>query len=80
MENIIKNGVLVFHYNNGMVRTTNVKVNMKNKRVYGFDIMQMFDGIKILNNEYLVIDGEKYRCTGTSNDWRTKYDFWYNDK
>lgn len=80
MEDVIKDGTLVFEINNGIKRAAPCKVNMKNRRVYGFSVKDMFNGVKLLNDEYLLIDGKMHGCTGTSNEWRTKTDYWYNDK
>lgn len=80
MKDVIKSGVLVFEINNTRVKkATDCKVNMQTKEVYGFDVAEMFNGVNILNREYLIIDGEVYDCTGTSADYRLDDDYWYDD-
>ena len=80
MKDVIKNGALVFEFNNTKVKMAVCKINMQTKEIYDFNIAEMFNGVNILNSEYVIFDGEKYSCTGNSNDCRLDDDYWYDDK
>ena len=79
-NNWIENGTIVFVRNGNEEISLDCKVNMESLEVFGFDMSNVFNkDMRILNREYLVLNGVLWDVYGTSDELREKTDYWYSD-
>lgn len=76
----IVNGVIVFVRNNTETIKQCCKINMETLEVFGFNLDIVFNKeLRILNREYIIINGVLWDVYGLSDELREKTDYWYND-
>lgn len=76
----IENGTIGFVRNGNEEIRLDCKVNMEFLEVFGFDMSNVFNkDMRILNREYLVLNGVLWDVYGTSDELREETDYWYKD-
>jgi len=76
----IESGVIVFVRNDSETIKMCCKVNMESLEVFGFDLTKVFNkDLRVLNSEYLILNGVFWDVYGTSDELRLETDYWYND-
>lgn len=80
-NNWIENGTIVFVRNGNEEIRLDCKVNMETLEVYDFDLGAVFNkDLRVLNREYLILNGIFWDVYGTSNELKLETDYWYNDR
>ena len=76
----IESGVIVFVRNDSETIKMCCKVNMESLEVFGFDTTKVFNkDLRLLNREYLILNGVFWDVYGTSDELKLETDYWYND-
>lgn len=76
----IESGVIVFVRNESETIQMCCKVNMESLEVFGFDLTMVFNqNLRVLNREYLILNGILWDVYGASDELKDETDYWYND-
>ena len=76
----IESGVIVFVRNDSETIKMCCKVNMESLEVFGFDLTKVFNkDLRLLNREYLILNGVFWDVYGASDELKLETDYWYND-
>lgn len=77
---MIKNATFTSVWDGGYEVTTNCKVNMETHEVFDIETAEVDEGLEILENEYITIDGEDYAVYSAytdDEDWDEETCYWY---
>lgn len=79
---MIKNAQYVSVWNGGFELVSTCKINTQTHEI--FDIQTLADTVDddgdeldILDEEYVIIDGQKFPARNTDDDPKSEFDYWY---
>ena len=79
-QQYIVNATVVFVINDTETITQPCKVNMDTIEVFDFDLNKVFnDNLRVLNMEYIILNGITEDIRGSESEFRTDWDFWYRE-
>lgn len=70
---VVKRAEFTSVWDGGIAVTTNCKVNMATKEVFDIEVSAVADGLDVLDEQYISIDGEKFPVF----DEETGTGYWY---